>query len=136
MNYEPVAAPEDDDDEFEDDDENPGETGTKKQKISAVGGLACSLKHVLQEKVGGLYQAFLEEYLTFQAHEMVLGFLAQYNEYYPMPEKWQSVQMLCTGIETREPLHWFDNNRLVFTYELNKNAVDPEQLCDSEQFMR
>ena len=135
MNYEPVSTPEDDDDEF-DDDEDPGEAGTEKQKISSVGGLACSLNHVLQEKVGGFYQAHLEEYLRFEAHEMVLGFLAQYNEYYPMPEKWQSVQMLCTGIETREPLHWFDNNRLVFTYELNKNAVDAEQLCDSEQFMR
>jgi hypothetical protein len=34
---------------------------------------------------------------------MVLGFLAQYNEYYPMPEKWTSMAERCTGVEMREP---------------------------------
>ena len=43
---------------------------------------------------------------------------------------------MCTGVETREPHHWFDSNRLVFTYELNKKIINMENYCDSEDFMR
>lgn len=67
---------------------------------------------------------------------MILGFLAKYNEYYPMPEKWNSIAEQCTGVETREPHHWFDNDRLVFTYELNKKMIDMDDLCDGEHLAR
>ena len=53
-----------------------------------------------------------------------------------MPEKWNSVAEQCTGIETREPHHWFDKDRLVFTYELNKKMIDMDDLCDGEHLAR
>ena len=67
---------------------------------------------------------------------MTLGFLAKYNEYYPMPEKWQSEVERCTGVETREPHHWFDSDRAVLTFELNKNMINMDGLCDGEHLMR
>ena len=66
--------------------------------------------------VGTIMQRKLEEIIKHQELGMMLGSLAQYNEYYPLPEKWQSIPMLCTSVETHDPHYWFDKNRLVFTY--------------------
>ena len=49
-----------------------------------------------------------------------------------MPEKWGSVAEKCSGIESREPQHWSDKNRIIWTYELNPNSVNIENLCDSD----
>lgn len=39
-------------------------------------------------------------------------------------------------METRQPQYFFDQNRLVIHYELNKNPVNTDDYCDSEDFMR
>ena len=49
-----------------------------------------------------------------------------------MPEKWGSVTERCSGVETREPQHWSDKNRMIWTYELNPAMINMEQLCDSD----
>ena len=77
-----------------------------------------------------------KEVATFNNLGGVLGFLGQYNEYYPMPEKWMHHHELCSGIETREAHVWFDQNRAVVTYDLNKKMIDSEDYCDSIEFMR
>ena len=53
-----------------------------------------------------------------------------------MPEKWSSTVERCTGVEMREPQHWSDKNRMVWTYELNPDMINMEQLCDGEEQMR
>jgi len=72
----------------------------------------------------------------WEEHGMVLGFLAQYNEYYPMPEKWGSITEKCTGVEMREPQHWSDKNRMIWTYELNPSMHNMDELCEKEQHAR
>jgi len=52
-----------------------------------------------------------------------------------MPEKWQNEQAACSGMETREPLYWFDEKRMVWTFEINHRAVDMDDYCDSS-FLR
>lgn len=52
-----------------------------------------------------------------------------------MPEKWGSNTERCTGIETREPQHWSDKNRMIWTYELNADMINMEQLCDSDEMV-
>jgi hypothetical protein len=47
-----------------------------------------------------------------------------------MPEKWINGQALCSGIETREPLFWFDAHRLVATFEINRKQFGADDLCD------
>jgi hypothetical protein len=74
--------------------------------------------------------------MTWTDHGFILGFQGSFNEYYPMPEKWTNQVELCTGVETREVLFWFDNDRFVATYELNKNMVDMDDLCDGEHLAR
>lgn len=67
---------------------------------------------------------------------MVLGFLAQFNEYYPIPEKWMSQQELCTGVQTREPMPYFDGHRAVYQMKLNKNMIEMGDYCETDDFMR
>lgn len=71
--------------------------------------------------------------VTLQNEEIgIPGYLAQYNEWYPMPEKWHSEQASCSGFDTREPWYWFDEHRLVFTYEIldYKKTIDMDSICD------
>ena len=133
LNFDKSAKEDDDDFEEDDEDDEPQE---KKLKVSGLAGVACSFIPKIQEEVGDRLQKILEEKLTWEEHGMILGFLAKYNEYYPMPEKWESQVERCTGIEYREPHHWFDGERLVFSYELNKKMIDMDGLCDGENMMR
>ena len=100
-------------------------------KMSAIAGIACSQLHKLQEEATN-HEQILKGYFKWETHGFILGFLAQYNEYYPMPEKWGNVAERCAGIETREPQHWSDKNRMIWTYELNPKMINMEQLCDSD----
>jgi hypothetical protein len=105
-------------------------------KISGLAGIICSFIPKIQEQAADPLQKILEEKLTWEEHGMILGFLAKYNEYYPMPEKWNSESERCSGIETREPLHWFESDRLVFSYPINRDMIDMDDLCDGEHMMR
>ena len=42
--------------------------------------------------------------------------MARYNEWYPMTNKWYSIQHMCTGIDTREPQYRFEDNRMVWSH--------------------
>ena len=66
---------------------------------------------------------------------MIVSFLAKYNEWYPMNEKWISMFLVCTGMDTRDQTFNVDNNRLVITYALNKNPYKVGSFCDSEHFL-
>lgn len=37
---------------------------------------------------------------------------------------------MCSGMETKEPLYWFDQHRMVFTYEINRKVFDTDDHCD------
>jgi hypothetical protein len=47
-----------------------------------------------------------------------------------MPEKWRSITEKCTGVEMREPQHWSDKNRMIWTYELNPSMQNMDKLCE------
>ena len=66
---------------------------------------------------------------------MIASFLAKYNEWYPMHEKWISTQLVCTGMDTRDQTFNIDNNRFVITNALNKNPYKVGGFCDSEFFL-
>ena len=53
-----------------------------------------------------------------------------------MPEKWGSITEKCTGVEMREPQHWSDKNRMIWTYELNPSMHNMDELCEQEQLAR
>ena len=56
--------------------------------------------------------------------------LSQFSEYYSMPEKDRTKLLLCAGAEPRQPIFWFDEHRFVATYDLDKDQIDLDLLCD------
>ena len=66
---------------------------------------------------------------VFRSHE---GFWGKYADWYPFPEMHQNLIALCMGLETKEPLLWFDEKRLVVTYQINENMKDVSDLCDRD----
>ena len=99
--------------------------------MSSVAGLVCSQLHQVQREILKNEHHIIQQ-LKWETQGFIVGFQAIYNEFYPMPEKWGSVAEKCSGIESREPQHWSDKNRLIWTYELNPNSVNMENLCDSD----
>jgi hypothetical protein len=57
------------------------------------------------------------------------------NEWSPFPEKYGYNVERCTGVETMQPFHYFDKNRLIYSMEINRNIMDMEDFCDSEFYM-
>jgi hypothetical protein len=53
-----------------------------------------------------------------------------------MTNKWFSAQALCTGVDAREPQYRFEKNRVVVSYELNKNQMRVGYYCETEDFAR
>lgn len=94
--------------------------------------MACSMISKIQSDFAVKMEEYLRGNLKWETHGFVLGFLAQFNEYYPMPEKWGSNYEKCTGVESLEPQHWSNKNRMILTYELNPKMINMEQLCDSD----
>jgi len=43
--------------------------------------------------------------------------------------------LLCFGAETRQPIYNFDSNQLAVTFDLEKNPIDVDLLCDSQEFI-
>ena len=39
---------------------------------------------------------------------------------------------ICSGFETREALIWFDEKRMVMTFERNEDMMDSDDVCDRE----
>lgn len=50
----------------------------------------CSMQPLIQEHLGTFYTNKLQAQLSLADLGGILGFLGQFNEYYPMPEKWPS----------------------------------------------
>ena len=73
--------------------------------------------------------------MTFAEGTPDVEFLAQYNDWYPMTNKWHSSQFLCTGVDSREPHYRFEKNRMVWKFELNKNAYRTGYYCETYDFM-
>lgn len=76
---------------------------------------------------------YFEDLFKLRMHQQFA--IGQFSEYYQMPEKEMSKQLLCAGIETRQPIFWFDKNRMVATFDIEKNFVDGDMLCDSKSMM-
>ena len=91
----------------------------------------CSNIEALNHQLNARYRHELEQSLSFRDDQGILGFLGQFNEWYPMPEKWMNEQALCSGVETREPLYWIDSNSLVGTFEINHKQFGSDDLCDN-----
>lgn len=56
------------------------------------------------------------------------------SEFYPFPEKYESMNELCTGMATRNPYFWVDSNRLVMTSEIVKNPHRMSAHCESDRY--
>lgn len=50
----------------------------------------CSMQPTIQKYLGEFYTNKLQAQLSLADLGGILGFLGQFNEYYPMPEKWPS----------------------------------------------
>lgn len=119
-----------DDFEEEDDEEEGGKApGGAKLKVANVAGLACSMRAKIQKDIIPDFERYLTEMMTLHIHQT--GYLARWNDYYPMVNKWHSSQALCTGIEARDPNFRFERNRFVISYQLNKNAMRTGAYCET-----
>ena len=80
---------EDEDGDFDDDTDNTNSNDSK-LKVSNVAGVFCGFREKLVKDNLVEFQKYLEDVLTFNEHGMILEFLGQYNDYYPMTNKWHS----------------------------------------------
>ena len=53
-----------------------------------------------------------------------------------MPEKAESKQLICTGMDYRQPLFSADGYGFVASYEINWDQLDIDDFCDSDEFMK
>ena len=67
---------------------------------------------------------------------MIESWFGVENEWSPFPEKHGTNVERCSGVETRQPLHYFEKNRVYYSFELNKEMIDMEDFCDSEWVMK
>jgi hypothetical protein len=56
------------------------------------------------------------------------------NEWAPFAEKMEHHVEQCSGVESNEPSIFFKDDRLVMSFDLNKDMLNFEDLCDSEYF--
>ena len=56
------------------------------------------------------------------------------SEYYPFPEKFEGLQELCTGMQMRNPIFWFDNDRFVISADIVKEPYKMRGHCESYQY--
>ena len=82
---------EEDDGDFDDEEDGESSTQTdKKLKVSNIAGVFCGFREKFVKDHLPEFQQYLENVLSFNEHGMVLEFLGQYNDYYPMTNKWHS----------------------------------------------
>lgn len=74
--------------------------------------------------------------LSWRDVEMTVGFLASINEYYPTNEKWLSLHLLCSGMDTKDQKWNIIGNRVVISYELNKDQMKRGSFCESENWIK
>ena len=67
---------------------------------------------------------------------MVVGFLASFNEWYPLVEKQWFYMLSCAGMDTLQPRIFFDKNRFVWQYQFNQNFYKMGDYCNTEDLMR
>ena len=67
----------------------------------------------------------------FSLRDHAERFMGIYSDYYPFPAKVLNKQLLCTGIDTRQPYFFVDGNRFVIQMDLEKNIVNMDMHCDS-----
>lgn len=97
--------------------------------------LGCSFRDAINSQHIKALDNNFKEFVSVNNFFMVQGFMASWNEYYPMVEKWLSQQLMCSGFDYREPFYSFDGNRLLFRYEIIDEEPVVGDYCESEYFM-
>mmetsp|Transcript_13789 Transcript_13789/g.21539 ORF Transcript_13789/g.21539 Transcript_13789/m.21539 type:complete len:346 (-) Transcript_13789:964-2001(-) len=82
-----------------------------------------------------MVEGLLEGALRIQHDGMKTGFYAKNNEYYPITPKHSHELEFCTGMESKEPWYWVDEDRLVLTMELNEKQLASIEFCNSDRFL-
>lgn len=93
------------------------------------------MKDTLQKKYLPEITEKIADRLSFRDDEILLGFVASINEYYPTNEKWFNTQLMCTGMDTKDQKWNIIGNRVVISYELDKKQPKKGSYCESEHWM-
>jgi hypothetical protein len=125
---------EDDDFDEEDDDEDDGSKKQKNLKQGDMAKLGCSFRQNVNSQYIKPLEMNFKDFVSFQNHHMVQGFMSSFNEWYPMLEKWMSQQVVCSGFEYKEPLYYFEDERLVFSYDLG-DTPETGDYCEQEFYV-
>ena len=86
--------------------------------LSPLQELFCSNIEELDKVLNAKYHIILESQLQMEdtVYNHYEGFWGKYADWYPFPEMHKNNIARCMGLETREPLMWFDEKRVVVTY--------------------
>ena len=94
------------------------------------------MRSLIEEKAVSKFEKWLVELTTVDG-QWQGNFFGRFNEYYPMPEQTSnSVQLMCSDVEHRQPKYDFDGNRLKISVELKKNPFNPVDYCEIEEYLR
>jgi hypothetical protein len=104
---------ESDDEDMDDDDEQPQ---APKMKVSGLAGLLCGFIPKINEKFAKEREEELHGFLAFKGNGMIEQWLGVQNEWTPFAEKMGINVERCGGVETMQPLHFFDGDRLVYRF--------------------
>lgn len=96
--------------------------------------LMCNSIDQLNVLLNERYHIVLESSLQMEdtVYKSFEGFWGKYAEWYPFPEKQQHFIAMCTGFDHKEPIFWFDEKRLVATYQILEDQLDTDDLCDRD----
>ena len=81
-------------------------------------------------------ESYLRNVISLKDVAYRMNFLARGNYWYPMTNKWHSLWHMCTGMDTLEPNYRFERNRMVWSFELNKNSHRMGMFCESPPQMQ
>ena len=78
------------------------------------------------------YLSLLESKLRFEDtfYKGFEGYWGKYSDYYQFPEMNDNLIADCMGLGHKEPLMWFDEKRMVFTFQSTGNVISTDDLCD------
>ena len=65
--------------------------------------MVCSMIDVINEKYIPKAEKYMKDRMTISIKEMVYGFLASYNEYYPLSEHNFFRLLECSGMAVYQP---------------------------------
>lgn len=126
----PVQPPTEDEDEDDDDDFDEDDMKKPKTlKISPVSQLLCSMKETVNSKVNGEFNDKLKQLIRENVAEYMSD--AVKNDWFYFMEIDYNFQLLCSGIELRQPIARFENGRKILSVGLNKKPLRIDEYCDN-----